>query len=321
MRTLPLLAVLFIPIAIGVRHLYVWARPDEVSPELKFNHIYLNVGFFLLRAVLFFALWILIASILSFWSRQQDRLGEIGSPRKFRLLSAPGLVVYGVTITFGSVDWVMSLEPDFHSTMWGPLFAAGQLLCGQAFVVIMLGWLAGRPPLRNLISPDVLNDIGNLLFTFLVIWAYMTFFQFMLIWMANLRDEVPWYIARSQGGWQYVVWAIWVLHFAVPFFALLMRDVKRSPEGLIRVAALILFMHLEQLYWQVMPAFPGTTLAQHWMDFLMPFGLGGIWLAAYLWLLARDPILPPPDADLEEALRLRQLDLEEEARREAIRHG
>lgn len=323
MRTLPLMAALFVPIAAGVRYLYPWANPSIVasSEELKYNHIYLDVPFFYFRAALFFASWILISFFLSVWSRRQDRLGEIGSPRKFRLLSGPCLVVYGVTITFASVDWTMSLQPDFHSTIWGPLFAVGQMLEAQAFVVIMLAWLAGRPPLRPLISPDVLNDIGNLLFTFLIIWAYLTFFQMMLIWMGNMRDEVIWYLPRVAGGWRGVAWAIFIFHFAIPFFALLMREVKRSTGALLRVATLILFMRLVGLDWEVLPAFPDTWIGQHWMDFVMPVGLGGIWLAAYLWLLKQYPVLPLHDPNQLEAARLHMLDEEEERRREAMQHG
>jgi hypothetical protein len=323
MRTLPLLAALFVPIAIGVRYLYPWANPAIVasSEELKYNHIYLSVLFFYFRAALFFACWILISSILSIWSKRQDRIGEIGSPRRFRLLSAPSMVVYGVTITFAAVDWTMSIQPDFHSTMWGPLFAAGQLLSGQAFVVIVLSWLARRPPLRDQISRDALNDIGNLLFTFLVIWAYMAFFQLMLVWMANLRDEVIWYLPRVAGGWRAVVWALCILHFGIPFFALLMREVKRSTEALMRVGALILFMRLVGLYWEILPSYPSAGIAQHWMDFVAPVGVGGIWLSAFLWLLMRYPVLPQHDPSQLESVRLREVDAEQDRQREELQRG
>jgi hypothetical protein len=321
MRTLPLLAVLFLPIALGVKDLYPWAGPAEVSEKLKYNHIYLQVPFFWIRAVVFFAAWLIIASVLNFWSRRQDETVGAPWPRKFRLLSAPGLAVYGATITFASVDWVMSLQPEFHSTMFGPLFAAGQLLIGHAMAVLVLAWLAQGAPVEGLISPDVLNDLGNLLFTFLVIWAYMAFFQFMLIWMANLPDEVIWYLPRSQGGWQWVAWALFLFHFAVPFFLLLMRDVKRNPRSLARVAALILFMHLVFQYFQVLPAFPDESWTEHWMDFVTPIGIGGVWLAYFLWQLQRYPVLPRHDESREEAAHLRQRDLEMAAREEGVRHG
>jgi hypothetical protein len=322
MRTLPLLAVLFVPIAVGMSYLYPWTRPEEVaaSTQLQHNHVYLNAPFWWIRAALFFASWITLAYVVSAWSHEQDRTGERTLPRKFRLLAGPALVVYGLTITFASVDWTMSLDPKFYSTIWGPLFASGQLVSAMAFAVLILSWLLTARPVHRFVSPDVLNDVGNLLFTFLIIWAYMAFFQFMLIWMANLRREVIFYLPRSQDGWQCVAWAIFLFHFAVPFFLLLLRDVKRSPAALMRVAALLLFMRLIYLYWEIMPNFPGTTIAEHWMDFLTPIGVGGPWLAYFLWQLKRYPVLPLHDRNQEEAEHLRRVD-EEAARREAMSDG
>jgi hypothetical protein len=321
MRTLPLLAVFCLPIALGVEHLYPWAGPADAVEKLKFNHFYLQVPFFWGRAVVIFAAWLAIASILNSWSRQQDETVGAPWPRKFGMLSAPGLAVYGVTITFASVDWVMSVQPEFHSTIFGPLYVAGQLLTGHALAVLVLAWLAQGAPVEGAISPDVLNDLGNLLFTFLVIWAYMAFFQFMLIWMANLPEEVIWYLPRSQGGWQGVAWALFLFHFAVPFFLLLMRDVKRNSRSLARVAALILVMHMVFQYFQVLPAFPETSWTDHWIDFVTPIGIGGVWLAYFLWQLQRYPVLPRHDPSREEAARLHRHDLEAAAQEEGIEHG
>ncbi len=242
-------------------------------------------------------------------------------PRKFRLLSAPALVVYGVTITFGSIDWVMSLQPTFRSTIFGPEFATGQLLTAMSFVLIVLAWLVSRPPFAAVASKETLNDLGNLLFSFLVIWAYMVFFEFMLVWMANLREEVIWFLPRLRDGWQWVAAALVLFHFAVPFFLLLMRDVKRDPEALARVAVLVLFMHLVFLYYQVMPAFPGTRVWQHGLDFLTPVGVGGVWLAHFIWQLGRRPVLPLHDPNRAEDVRLHEHDRETAAREEALRHG
>jgi hypothetical protein len=239
MRTLPLLAILWIPIGMGVYYLYLWSRPEWVTH----NHLqqmvidrYLNPPFFWIRAAIYFVLWIGLAFFLSTWSRQQDQTGERQLPGKLQALSAPGFVIYGLSITFASVDWAMSLQPEFHSTMWGPLYATSQLLSAMAMACLMLGWLAGRPPLRQFISVEVLNDVGNLLLTFVIVWTYLCFFQFMLIWMANLPDEVCWYLPRSQGGWQWVAWALFIFQFAVPFFCLLMRGIKRNPVTLMWVA-------------------------------------------------------------------------------------
>ena len=326
-RTLPLLAILFLPVAIGVRFVYPWAQMVAGSEELRYNHRYLNVPFWWIRAAVFFVLWLAVSAIFSLWSRQQDRTGEPHLPRKFRLLSAPGLIIYGVTITFASIDWVMSLQPEYHSSIFAPEFATGQLLTAHAFAVVVLAWLVRQPPLANIISRETLNDVGNMLLAFLVVWAYMAFFEFMLSWIANLPAENAWFIPRSRDGWQWVAWGIFVFHFAVPFFCLLMRNIKRDPRLLGRVAALVFFMHLVFLYFQVMPAVPdvpgapGTHISTHWMDFLMPLGIGGIWLAYFLWQLARFPVLPLHDANRDEAARLRESALEEGAREEALHHG
>jgi hypothetical protein len=216
----------------------------------------------------------------------------------------------------------MSLTPGFHSTMWGPLYAAGQLVSGMALASLMLCLLVLQPPLRRVVSLDALNDVSNLLFSFLIIWAYMAFFQFMLIWMANIRDEAVWYLPRGEGVWQVVIWLVFLLHFVVPFFCLLMKPIKRDPRSLARVAGLILVMHLLYLYWQIMPSIQrDDAVTQHWMDFLMPFVIGGIWLASYLWQLKRFPVLPLHAPSAESPADLRAENEEQVAREEAVRHG
>ncbi len=323
MWTLPLLAVLFTPIACGLPELYLWARPELVAATegLRHKETYLNPTFFWVRAALFFIGWVGVASCLRAWSLRQDETDDPGLARRLTGLSGPGLVLFGLTITFASVDWVMSLQPAFRSTIFGPLFASGEIASGMAFVLIVLAWLTTRPPLADVYSKEAFNDLGNLLLTFLVIWAYMAFFQFMLVWIANLRYDNIWYLPRSRDGWEWVAWALFVFGFAVPFFLLLMRDVKRNPVALARVAGLALFMHLVYAYYQVMPAFADTTIDEHWMDFLTPFAVGGLWLANFLWVFKGSPVLPPHDPNLESAVHYRRQDQEEEARREELYHG
>jgi hypothetical protein len=323
MRTLPLLVVFFIPIAYGFGYLYHWARPEEVaaSETLQHQQIYLKPPFAWIRAGLYFALWMLLAYVLNTWSRRQDQTGDPRWARRLTTLSGPGLVVYGLTITFASVDWVMSLQPSFRSTIFGPLFATGEVVSAHALALVVLAWLLARPPLANVVSLEALNDLGNLLFTFLIIWAYLSYFQLMLVWIANLPYDVSWYLPRSRNGWEWVAWALFVFHFAVPFFLLLMRDVKQHPPSLAWVAGIVLFMQLVYDYFQVLPAFPDTTMAEHWMDFLMPFAIGGPWLAFFLWQLKRYPVLLPHDANRASAIHYRQLDVEEETRAEEVHHA
>jgi hypothetical protein len=324
MRTLPLLAILFTPIAYGVGYLYLWARPEMVAADKGLQHkqIYLNARFFWGRAAFYFVTWLLLAYLLSSGSRRQEETTDPTLSRRLVRLSGVGLVLYGITITFASVDWIMSLQPAFHSSIFGPVIASGQLLSSLALVLVLLAWFARQPPLSHVISLEVLNDLGNLLLALLVIWAYLVWFQFMLIWIGNLPADVIWYVPRSRGGWQWVAWALFVLHFAIPFFLLLMRSVKRDPLALAQTAGLILFMQLVFQYYQVIPAFPSAShLSEHWMDFLTPLGVGGVWLAYFLWQLKRTPVLPQHDASQQQAVHLRQLDVEEAARQEAIQHG
>lgn len=327
MRTLPLVTILFIPVALGVWTLYPWADPEAAkqSAQIRWASLYLNPPFFWGRAALYFIIWNGIAFLLTRWSREQDDTSNPLIPRRCRLLAAPSLVAYGVFITFASVDWAMSLQPAFHSTMFGPLYALNQILPSMALAVIMLCLLAGRPPFRNLVSLEALNDMGSLLFAFLVIWAYLNYFQFMLIWVANMQDEVIYFLPRNEGGWHWVIWAIFVLGFVVPFFMLLIRDVKRNPRLLVIPAGLILFCHLMVRYWETEPVFQfqkgyefANNISDHWMDFLMPIGLGGLWLAYYLYELKRFPLVALHDFNQHHVGHLRHRDEEEVMRQEVL---
>jgi hypothetical protein len=312
-RTIPLLAVLFVPVACGVYYLYLWTDPNKVAADasLQYKQIYLNVPFFLGRAVLYFVLWSLMSYLLNRWSRAQDQSGAIVLAERMQRLSAPGLIIYGISLTFAAVDWVMSLQPAFHSTIFGPLVATSQLLSALCFTILVLVWLSSRPPLAEVVSPDAFRDFGNLLLTFLILWAYMVFFQFMLIWIANLPYEVIWYLPRSRGGWEWVTWALFVFALVVPFFSLLMREVKENPRPLAKVAWLVLFMQLVFVYYLVVPNFPDAAILDHWMDFLTPLGVGGLWLAYFLYQLKQGALLPLHDLNREAALHLRELDAEE----------
>ncbi|HZZ80217.1 MAG TPA: hypothetical protein VFE62_17010 [Gemmataceae bacterium] len=331
MRTIPYLAVLFIPLAFGLGSLYLWANPDEVAADKELQHkqIYLNVPFFLIRAAIFFALWTAFAWVLDRWSRRQDETGDERYAERQATLSGPGLIVFGISITFAGVDWLMSLQPHFRSTIYGPLIVTGQILSGHAVALIMLAWLAPHPPftealksdapseqdgINGVVSPKALNDLGNLLFTFLILWAYMVWFQFMLIWIANFPYEVIWYLPRSRGGWQWVAYTLLVFHFIIPFSLLLSRDLKQHLPTLAKIAGLILATHLAYVYYLVMPSFPDSTILEHWMDFVMPIGIGGLWLWSFLHELKRRPLLARQPEDRAEALHLRKLD-EEAARR------
>jgi hypothetical protein len=321
MRTLPLLTVLFVPLAFGLGQLYLWADPEAVaaSHELQHKRVYLNASFFLLRAGLYFALWLTVAYFLSSWSSAQERTGEPRFARKLMKLSGVGLVIYGITLFFATTDWIMSLQPGFRSTIMAPLFASGEILVGLACALVVLAWQVARPPL--VVAGEAVGDLGSLLFTFLIIWAYMTFFQFMLIWIANLRYDVLWYVTGDEPGLEWLARVIFLLHFAVPFFLLLMRPVKRDPRLLAILAGLLLVMHLIYLYYLILPLLPAAPLVEHWLDFVAPVGVGGLWLAYFLWGLKRQPLLPSHDPNEEAAVHLVRLEAERASRAEEAAHG
>jgi hypothetical protein len=301
--TLPALAVLFVPLALGVDMLYPWARPGAVATSDLIRHqsLYLNVPFFIGRAVFYFTAWIALALLLVFWSSRQDRDASRGD-RRFRLLAAPGLLLYGLTVTFMAVDWIMSLTPEWYSTIFGVLVMGGQALAAVAFVIAVLVALAGYGPLDHLVTPAHLHDLGKLLLAFVMLWAYFNFSQFLIVWSANLPEEIPWYLTRMRGGWGWIFLAIAVGHFALPFVLLLSRDLKRRGRLLARVAAAILVARFVDLFWMITPAFPGSGLEAIALDVVALFGIGGVFLAVFLMVLTRRPLLPVNDPFLAEAL-------------------
>jgi hypothetical protein len=324
MRTLPLLAVMFLPIGFGAGHLYPWAQPHETPLSEQALHrqtYYLNLPFFWVRAVAMFAIWLLIALTVSMWSRQQDQSADPRLARRISLFAGPSLVLYGITAMFSSVDWVMSLQPAFHSSIIGPLFASGAMLIGHAAALIVVAWLVRWPPMSQVDSDEAIADIGNLLFTFLIIWAYMEFFQFMLIWIADLPSDVAWYVPRGDGPWYWIAWVVFIFHFAVPFVLLLFRAISHDPQALTWVAGLLLLMHLLYLFAIVMPVFPDTPLVEHWLDPLLPIGLGGIWLACYLWNLGRYPLLARHDLSQAAAVHFHAHDIQEAIEARGLPHA
>ncbi|MHB1033084.1 MAG: hypothetical protein ACYC35_02310 [Pirellulales bacterium] len=319
MKTLPLVAILFVPIGWGVGYLYPWAQPEVVagSEQLQYQQFYLAPGYFRIRAAIYFALWMATACLLSSWSSKEDRTGDPRLAWKSLKLSGFAAVVYGISLHFAAIDWCMSLQPAFHSTIWGPLFASEQLLSALGFALVVLAWLIGRPPLAEVASLKVRNDLASLLLTLLILWAYMAWFQFMLVWIANLPADVVWYMPRTSPGWKGVAWAIAILGFTIPFFLLLMRPIKCNSAAVAWIAGLILVMQLVFMDYQVAPGFSARGGSGFWMDVFVPVGMGGIWLACFLALLGRQPLVALHDYNRESALHLRRLDEEEAAREEA----
>ena len=305
-RTLPFMALLFVPILLfGVPALYEWARPEAVSdPLIQKKAAYLNVTGFTMRAIGYFVIWILLASILSRWSSEQDKSANPEAANKrCAVLSGPGLVLYGLSITFASVDWLMSLEPHWFSTLYGGLFAGGQLLSGVAFTIVALVTLANREPLASSLGKRHFHDLGKLLLAFVMLWAYLSFSQFLIIWSGNLAEEVPFYLKRLEGGWQVVAILLIVAHFVIPFLILLSRDLKRHPRRLMMVALFILAMRFVDIEYLVRPAVAAKlSLSAVVGDILVTALIGLLWLAYFRYQLLKRPLLPQRDPHFQEAV-------------------
>lgn len=304
-RTLPLMALLFVPILLGLSHLYEWSRPEAVASDALLRHksAYLNAPFVAVRAAFYFAVWIGISHILNRWSSSQDEPRAAENARRLKLLSAPGILLYVLTMTFASIDWVMSLDAHWFSTIYGVLFIVGQAMSAFAFAICVLVLLKDREPFAGIVSKVHFHDLGNLLFAFLMLWAYVSLSQLLIIWSGNLPEEIPWYMRRFHGGWEWVGYALVIFHFTVPFFLLLSRAVKQSARALARVSVAIIAMRLVDLFWMIAPEIHGTGFHVHWLDLIMPVAIGGLWLAAYFRELGAGPLLAARDLepDVEEA--------------------
>jgi hypothetical protein len=304
-RTLPLTALAFVPIVFGLHWLYEWTHAEAVAhdPVLKQKASYLNPQFFLVRTAVAFGAWLLIAYFLNKWSREQDGSDDHRAiDRKLQLLSGGGLVLFALTVTFTSVDWVMSLEPHWYSTMYGVIFMVSQALGALALATLTVVRLSGRAPLSEFLGGRIRHDLGKMLFAFTMFWAYVNFSQYLIVWSGNIPEEISWYLARFRGGWGWIGLAVLIFHFVVPFLLLLPKHANRNPRLLSLAATLLVVMRFVDTAWLVLPAFSKGALSIHWMDLALPAGLGGVWLFFYTRTLTTRPLLPWHDPGFEEAL-------------------
>ncbi len=298
---LPLMLVLFIPIFFGLHYLYPWARPDEVGADkvLHDRHAYQNGLWYIVRQIFFLLVFIGMAARLRVWSLRQDATADALPTRRARFISGPGIVIYGLLGTFASVDWIMSLELHWYSTMFGVIVLIGQILCAYAFSVVMLALFKGEPPIAAVLDKTQYHQLGNLLLAFVLFWTYVSFGEFLIIYSGDLPHELEWYLHRIAGNWKFVLAAVAAFHFFVPFFLLLFRAAKKHATPLTTLAAMLFVMHIVHTYWLVMPAFHQQNLAVSWMDFTAPIGIGGIWFAFFLSRLRAAPLIPRHDPGLQ----------------------
>jgi hypothetical protein len=314
MRTLPVLAILFIPIimAVGQHRIYPWAMPLESIQDTHIReHLekhsfikasYLNFSGFVIRAFFYFAIWNVLSFLLSKWSKQTDHAGAPDNSGRFKAVAGPGLILYGFTISFAAIDWVMSLDPSWISTIFGLLILIGEVLSAMCFAVVVERILFNYKPMSEMLTPDFVHDHGKWMLTFIMVWAYFSFSQWLIIWAGNLPAEITFYLKRLSNGWGSIGLFLVLFHFAIPFALLLSRPFKRDIRKLVWLAVWMMLMRYLDLFWIIEPNF-SRTLNITMADVVVPIAIGGIWLWYFFRNLAALPLLPAYDPDAHEVLQ------------------
>jgi hypothetical protein len=312
----PIIPLLFIPLIFGMKYLYTthtvdgdkrigWLDAPKTGQEHALSQLqqwYLTHNGFLLRAVIYFLVWIGLMALFNSMSRQQDVNREDRALRaRFKFWAGPGIILYVFGMTFAAIDWAMSLSPHWASTIYGFLFVAGQAISAMALMIITVVMVSHAEPFSHIIQKRHLHDLGKLLFTFNMLWAYFGFSQLLIIWSGNQPEEISFYHSRLYGGWGVVAVLVLVLHFFLPFFALLSRDLKRNQALLPKLAMWMIAMRCLDLYWWTRPEFTSKALPTLW-DFATVLALGGIWLWFFAKQLKQQPLLPLGEPKLAEAI-------------------
>jgi len=309
-RNLVLVAVLFIPIWMGMKYLYSgngtetgWLNAPKQGEQAltSWQQGYLTSGGFLARALLYFAIWIVLMVVFNNWSKQQDQANGEGLKQRMKALAAPGVILYILAMTFAAIDWVMSLSPRWASTIYGFLFVAGQAIAAMALMIAVIALLAGSEPFKSVIKKRHLHDLAKLLFAFNMLWAYFAFSQLLIIWSGNQPEEITFYHSRLNGQWGVVAVIVLLFSFAIPFLLLLSRDVKRTAGIVSKIAVWMIFMRLVDLYWMTRPEFTSRAVPT-WLDVVVPVALIGLWLGFFAMNLKQRPMLPVGDPNLSEVL-------------------
>jgi hypothetical protein len=300
---LPLMAVLFLPILVGMRRLYVWTHAQDFPGDkqlARIAHLWLTTNGFVVRAVIYFVIWIGLAWLLNRASAAEDRATSPGKT-PFKVISGPGLILYAFTISFAIIDWVMSLDPHWISTIYGAIFIAGELLAALCLAVVVEGIFARYDPMKELLRPKEVHDHSKLILAFIMLWAYFSFSQLLIIWAGNLPHEITWYTRRLYGGWQVVGLLLFLFHFALPFLVLLSRPFKRRAQSMIWLASWMLVMRYVDVFWHIEANF-SKTFHVTLLDLLMPFAIGGLWMWMFFRNLRKQPLLPLNDHRVQELL-------------------
>jgi hypothetical protein len=304
MATLPMFALLFVPIWLGRHELYEWTHPEAMaaSPLLKGKEPFLNEGFWFARALFYFTAWSALATYLSSQSQRQDQSGDAAISERLRGLAPVGIVLFALTLTFAAIDWMMALQPEWYSTIFGVYYFAGSVIGILSFTVILVHFAYARGALQGIVTVEHLHDVGKLMFGFVIFWAYIGFSQYFLIWYANIPEETLYYIERATGSWLTVSRLLAFGHFALPFFFLMPRAVKRHSGLMILASVWLLVMHFLDLHWCVMPVLHHDGIHFGMTDVAAFAAVGGFFLAALGWVSSRRALVPIKDPRLPESL-------------------
>src|SRR5579862_5972439 len=282
--TLPLLVLFFVPLLFGRHILIPWADPSgpAASPEFRHLEAYMSPGGVIVRAGIYFLCWVGLARALCRGSARLDRTGDPRELLRLRRLSGGGLLLYAVTMFFAAVDWMLATEPRASSTIVGLIAVAGQVVSGFALVIAVLALLSRTPPLSEVVTPGRLRDLANLLLTAVLLWAYVSFSQYLIIWSGNLPREVAWYVRRTSPAWRVFPLTLLALHLAAPLALLLFRAVKERPAVLGSLAGMLLGLRLLEGFWQILPAYEPGGPVYHWTTPAAVLGMGGLWMGLFL---------------------------------------
>ncbi|MCB0193234.1 MAG: hypothetical protein KDJ65_14915 [Anaerolineae bacterium] len=299
--TFPLMAVLIIPIVVGMGTIFPWINPEEHYALLDHKAPYLNVPFFIGRMVFYFVVWTVIGLWLNQQSVKQESV-DVPDPKsvaRLKRASAIGLILFMLTATFAVFDWMMSLQPFWFSSIYGVIYLAGTAIAAMSFSLLVGNALKNHEPISELLTIDLFSDLSNFLLAFVSFWAYVSFSQYLIIYSANLPEEITWYAIRGNGGWGYFALALVFFAFALPFGILLSKSNKRVLKLMVSLAMFLLFMRSIDLFWHIMPAFY-ETVSISWLDFVMPIGLTGVWLWFFIMQLNRKPLVVRRDPRFQE---------------------